>query len=308
MSEENVIIIGGACAGLTAALYTARANLKPLLIEGYQAGGQLMLTSDVENYPGFPKGLLGPEMMKLFREQAARFDAKIITKDVTKVDFSKKPFSVTVEDKEYKAKSIIVSTGASANLMGLENEKRLMGKGVSTCATCDGAFFKDGSLAIVGGGDSAMEEASFLTKHASKVTVIHRRDKLRASKIMQERAFKNPKIDFIWDTTVADVLGKDEVTGLKLKNKKTGKESEFKCNGFFVAIGHTPNTKLFEGQLQLRENKYIEVTPGSSKTSVEGVFAAGDVQDSVYRQAVTAAGSGCVAALDCTRYLESLGH
>ena len=308
MNPENVIIIGGACAGLSAALYTARANLHPLVMEGYQSGGQLMLTSDVENYPGFPEGILGPELMSIFRKQAERFGTRFITQDVTAVDFSKRPYEVRVEDKIFNTQSVIIATGATANLLGLENEKRLLGKGVSTCATCDGAFFKGATVAVMGGGDSAVEEATFLTKHASQVMMIHRRDKLRASKIMQDRAFKNKRITVKWNTIITDVLGKEAVTGLQLKNTSTNEISELKCDGLFVAIGHTPNTKLFEKYLKLRENKYIEIIPGTTKTNLPGIFAAGDVQDFVYRQAVTAAGSGCMAALECERYLESVEH
>ncbi|OGQ16908.1 MAG: thioredoxin-disulfide reductase [Deltaproteobacteria bacterium RIFCSPHIGHO2_02_FULL_40_11] len=300
---EDVIIIGGACAGLTAGIYTARANLNPLLIEGYQSGGQLMLTSEVENYPGFPEGILGPDLMQKFRAQAERFGTRFLTKDVTKVDFSKRPFLIQVEKEELKAHAVIISTGASANLLGLQNESRLMGKGVSTCATCDGAFFKDAKVCVAGGGDSALEEAIFLTKFASEVTLIHRRDELRASKIMQDRAHKNKKIKFIWDTVITDVLGQDQMTGLKLKNKKTNAESEIACEGLFVAIGHTPNTKLFKGQLNMHENGYIDTLSNRTQTSVEGVFAAGDVQDHFYRQAVTAAGSGCQAAIECEKFL-----
>ncbi len=306
MAPENVIIIGSACAGLTAAIYTARANLNPLVIEGYQAGGQLMLTTDVENYPGFPDGILGPDLISLFRKQAARFGTRFLTEDVTRVNFSKHPFLVQVQEKEFKAHAIIISTGASANLLGLKNEKRLMGKGVSTCATCDGAFFKNVPVAVSGGGDSAAEEALFLTKFASEVMLIHRRDKLRASKIMQDRLFKNPKIKIIWDTVVEDVLGKEAMTGLKIKNVKTQKTSEISCEGFFVAIGHTPNSHLFAPYLKLRENKYIETAPNSTKTSIDGVFACGDVQDFVFRQAITAAGSGCMAAMECEKYLEKI--
>ncbi len=304
-NTENVIIIGGACAGLTAAIYTARANLNPFVIEGYSAGGQLMLTSEIENYPGFPKGILGPELMDLFRKQAERFGARILTKDVTRVDFSKKPFSIWVEEEKFQAKSVIIATGAKANLLGLKNESRLMGKGVSTCAVCDGAFFKGMKVAVTGGGDSAVEEAIFLTKFASEVSLIHRRSQLRASKIMQERAFNNPKIKLVWDTVVEDVLGENEVKGLKLKNVKTNETSSLVCEGFFVAIGHTPNTQLFEGQLKLLPNKYIETKPNSTKTSTDGIFASGDVQDFVFRQAITAAGSGCMAALECEKYLEN---
>lgn len=306
MSAEQVIIMGGGPAGLTAALYTARANLNPLVIEGYQAGGQLMLTSEVENYPGFPEGILGPEMMAIFRKQAERFGTRFMTEDVTRVDFSKKPFLIEVQEKKLYAQTVIISSGARANLLGLKNESHLMGKGVSTCATCDGAFFKGSKVSVVGGGDSAVEEALFLTRFASEVTLIHRRDKLRASKIMQERALNNKKIKFLWDTVVEDVLGQENVTGLKLKNIKTNQSFEFPCEGVFIAIGHTPNTQLFEGKLKLRENNYIETAPDSTKTSVPGVFAAGDVQDFVFRQAVTAAGTGCMAAMECEKYLESL--
>ncbi len=306
-SLENVIIIGGGPSGLTSAIYTARADLKPLMIEGYQAGGQLMLTTDVENFPGYPEGVMGPEMMADLRKQAERFGTRYLTKDVTRVDFSKKPFTVEVGDEVFLTKSVIISTGASAKLIGLPNEKRLMGKGVTTCATCDGAFFRNMDVAVVGGGDSAMEEANFLTRFASKVTVIHRRDHLRASKIMQDRAFANPKISFVWDTAVEEVLGEKEVEGLTLKNLKTGAVSTLKVAGLFVAIGHEPNTQLFRGQIDTDGNGYIKTHDGM-KTNVPGVFACGDVQDHVYRQAITAAGSGCMAAIDCERYLEAEGH
>ncbi len=302
---EDVIIIGSGPAGLTAAIYTSRADLKPLMIEGYQSGGQLMLTTDVENFPGYPKGVMGPELMSDLRQQAERFGTRFITEDVTKVDFSQKPFRVEVGDKVLQAKSVIISTGASARLLGLPNERRLMGKGVTTCATCDGAFFRNMEVAIVGGGDSSMEEANFLTRFASKVTVVHRRDHLRASKIMQDRAFKNPKIAFIWDTAVEDVLGEKEVEGLTLKNLKTNEVNTLKVAGLFVAIGHDPNTKLFKGQIDTDENGYIKTRDGM-KTNIAGIFACGDVQDHVYRQAITAAGSGCMAAIDCERYLESV--
>lgn len=305
MPLENVIIIGSGPAGLTAAIYSARADLTPLMIEGYQAGGQLMLTSDVENYPGYPKGVLGPEMMADFRKQAERFGTRFLTKDVTKVDFGKRPFQIFVNDERFEAKAVIISTGASARLIGLPNEKRLMGKGVTTCATCDGAFFRNMEVAVVGGGDSAMEEALFLTKFCTKVTVIHRRDQLRASKIMQDRAFAHPKVKFVWNTLVEDVLGDKEVEGLRLKNDKSGEISELKVAGLFVAIGHDPNTQLFKGQIEMDKNGYLTTRDGT-KTNVPGVFACGDVQDHVYRQAVTAAGSGCMAAIDAERYLETL--
>ncbi|HEX5037952.1 MAG TPA: thioredoxin-disulfide reductase [bacterium] len=307
MAVENVIIIGSGPAGLTAAIYTSRADLTPLMIEGYQAGGQLMLTTDVENFPGYPEGVLGPDMMADLRKQAERFGTRYLTKDVTKVDFSKRPFTVEVGEEKYQAKSVIISTGASAKLIGLPNEKRLMGKGVTTCATCDGAFFRNMDVAIVGGGDSAMEEANFLTRFASKVTVVHRREELRASKIMQDRAKANPKIAFLWNSTVEDVLGEKEVEGLKIKNVKTGETSVLKVAGLFVAIGHEPNTKLFKGLIDMDENGYLKTRDGM-KTNVEGVFACGDVQDHVYRQAITAAGSGCMAAIDCERWLEHEAH
>ncbi|MBI2027613.1 MAG: thioredoxin-disulfide reductase [Deltaproteobacteria bacterium] len=302
---ENVVIIGGACAGLTAALYTARANLEPLCIEGYQSGGQLMLTTEVENYPGFPLGIMGPALMDLFRKQAERFGTKFVTADVTKVDFKTKLFEIYVGNHLYKTKSVIIATGAKPNTLKIPGEKELMGHGVSTCATCDAAFFRDQDVVMVGGGDSAMEEAMFLTKFARKVFVVHRRDKLRASKIMQDRAFNNKKISFIWDSTAVKVLGEKEVTGVVLQNLKTHKEEKLDCQGFFLAIGHTPNTEIFKGQIELYENGYIKVV-NQTRTSVEGVFAAGDVQDHRYRQAVTAAGSGCAAAIDAEKYLESL--
>ena len=304
---HKVIIIGSGPAGYTAAIYAARANLKPVVIEGYQSGGQLMITTDVENYPGFPKGIMGPELMPLFREQAARFGTELITKDVTEVDFDSKPFKVKVGTEVFETKTVIIATGASAMLLGLPSEKRLMGKGVSACATCDGAFFRNEKLAIVGGGDTAVEEALFLTRFASEVHLIHRRDKLRASKIMQEKALKHPKIKIIWDTVVDEIVGKESVEGLKLKNVKTGAITDFACGGIFVAIGHKPNTQLFEGKLKMH-NGYLVTENKSTKTEIPGVFAAGDVQDHYYRQAVTAAGSGCMAAIDAERYLESLGE
>jgi thioredoxin reductase (NADPH) len=307
MEVRDVIIVGSGPAGLTAAVYTARANLHPLMIEGLGAGGQLMLTTDVENYPGFPEGILGPELMGHFRDQAARFGTEFVTADVDRVDLSSSPFGVWVGDHEYRAKTLIVSTGATANMLGLESELRLLGHGVSTCATCDGFFFRNQTIAVVGGGDSAIEEATFLTRFADKVTVIHRRKGLRASKIMQDRAYSNPKIDWRLNSVVEEVLGEGRVSGLRLRDVETGAVSDLEVSGAFVAIGHSPNTKLFRGQLELDESGYIVTKDGSSRTSVEGVFAAGDVQDHLYRQAVTAAGTGCMAALDAERYLEALG-
>ena len=308
----KTIIVGSGPAGLTAAIYTARGNLKPLVIEGYQAGGQLMLTSEVENYPGFKNGIMGPELMAEFRDQAERFGAEFLTQNVTKVELDGAIKKVWVNNDLYRAESVIVSTGASANLLGLENETRLMGRGVSTCATCDGFFFKDKTICVVGGGDSAMEEATFLTRFAAKVYIIHRRQGFRASKIMVEKAKNNPKIEFVLDTVVVDVLGDEIVAGLKIKNTKTGQESELKVDGMFVAIGHTPNTRLFEDQLATDDQGYIVTTTNKSNlsaTNVPGVFACGDVQDNHYRQAITAAGSGCAAALDAEHYLDSRnGH
>ncbi|MFN4150641.1 MAG: thioredoxin-disulfide reductase [Candidatus Sericytochromatia bacterium] len=303
---EDVIIIGSGPAGLTAAIYTARANLKPLMVEGYAAGGQLMTTTEVENFPGFIDGVMGPDLMMNFRQQAERFGTRFITEDVTKVDFSQRPFVVDVDGKIYKSKTVIISTGATAKLLGLPSEKRLMGHGVSTCATCDGAFFKQKVVSIIGGGDTALEEAMFLTRFASKVYVIHRRDTLRASKIMQDKAFANPKIEFIWDTVIEEVLGEKKVHALTLKNLKTNEVSELAMDGVFIAIGHTPTTELFDGQIELEHNGYIKTQGKSSLTNIEGVFACGDVQDHHYRQAITAAGSGCMAAIDAERYLESI--
>lgn len=304
---RNVVIIGSGPAGLTAAIYVARANLSPLLIEGWQSGGQLTTTTEVENYPGFAKGILGPELMKDMRAQAGRFGTEFLTGDVSAVGFTKHPFTITVDGEQtIEAKTVIIATGASAIQIGLPNETRLTGHGVSTCATCDGFFFRGKELVVVGGGDSAMEEAAFLTKFATKVSIVHRRDKLRASKIMQDRAMKNEKIAFIWNSVVEDILGTDVVTGVRLKNVVTGKTTELPCAGVFVAVGHRPNTALFTGQLDMDPKGYIRTHEGTA-TSVPGVFAAGDVQDSKYRQAVTAAGSGCMAAIDAERFLESSG-
>lgn len=306
---EEVIIIGSGPAGLTAAIYTARANLRPLMLEGEltsssdQPGGQLMLTTEVENYPGFVDGIQGPDLMANFRAQAARFGTRIVTERAERVDFSSRPFGVWTRDNEYRAHSVIISTGAQARMLGLEAEKRLLGHGLSTCATCDGFFFQGLPIAVVGGGDSALEEALFLTKFGQKVSVVHRRDSLRASKIMQERAFKNERIEFVWDTVVTDLVGDKRLEGAQLRNVKTGEQSVLAVSGLFVAIGHVPNTGLFAGQLALDANGYI-LTHDGTRTSVEGVFAAGDVQDHVYRQAITAAGSGCMAAIDAERWLE----
>ena len=313
MSENNhrkVIIIGSGPAGLTAALYSARANLSPLIFEGSQPGGQLTITTEVENYPGFPDGVMGPELMELFRKQALRFGAESLFKEGTEVDFSKRPFRVVADDTEYFAEAIIISTGASAKLLNIPTESEFMGYGVSACATCDGFFFKNQHVVVVGGGDTAMEEATFLSKFASKVTIVHRRHELRASKIMQEKAAKNPKIEFIWDSVVDEVLGKNEngrksMTGVRLKNLKTGADTDFKADGLFLAIGHQPNTKIFKGKLDMNEVGYLKVQAGSTKTNIAGVFAAGDVADPVYRQAVSAAGTGCMAAIDAERFLEA---
>jgi thioredoxin reductase (NADPH) len=307
MDTREVIIVGSGPAGLTAAIYTARANLHPLVIEGIGAGGQLMLTTDVENYPGFVDGILGPELMAQFREQAVRFGAEFVTADADRVDLSSDPKRVWVHNTEYAAHTIIISTGAQARMLGLDSERQLLGHGVSTCATCDGFFFRGQEIAVIGGGDSAVEEATFLTRFADKVTLVHRRKELRASKIMQDRAFANPKIEFRWNSKVEAVVGDGSVKGLLLRDVETDATSELPVTGVFVAIGHDPNTKLFVDQIDLDPDGYVLTVPGTTETSVPGVFAGGDVQDRTFRQAVTAAGSGCMAALEAERYLEALG-
>ena len=309
-THHRVIIIGSGPAGLTAAIYAARANLAPFVIEGEpsstsdQPGGQLMLTTDVENFPGFPEGIMGPELMMRFRDQAARFGATFLTGKATKVEFGEKPLKVHVRDEIFTADSVIISTGAQSLMLGLEAEERLIGRGLSTCATCDGFFFRGKEIAVVGGGDSAIEEASFLTKFASKVTLIHRRDSFRASKIMQDRALSNPKIEMLWNTAVTEIVGKDKLESISLKNTVTGEESSMAVAGLFIAIGHRPNTDVFKGVIDMEDSGYLITRPDSTYTNIEGVFACGDVKDHVYRQAITAAGSGCMAAIDTERWLE----
>ena len=310
-NHRKVIIIGSGPAGLTAGIYASRANLSPIIFEGIQPGGQLTITTEVENYPVFPKGIMGPELMDLFREQAVRFGAESVFKEVSSVDFSQRPFKVVVEEEVYTGDTVIVATGASAKLLNIPSEGEYMGYGVSACATCDGFFYRGREVFVVGGGDTALEEANFLTRFASKVTIVHRREEFRASKIMRDRVMKNPKIAVIWDSVVDEVVGKNEdgrksVTGVKLKNVRTGAITEAAADGLFVAIGHQPNTKLFKGILPMDEKEYLRVQPGSTRTDIPGVFAAGDVADSYYRQAVSAAGTGCMAALDAERFLEAM--
>jgi len=308
VDERNVIVLGSGPAGYAAALYAARADLEPLVLKGLDAGGQLMLTTEVENYPGFPGAILGPELMDAMEKQAARFGAEMLHQTATRVDLSVRPFGVWAGDQEWRAKTLIIATGATAKWLGVPGEDKLRGRGVSACATCDGFFFRDKELVVVGGGDTAMEEATFLTKFASRVTIVHRRDEFRASKIMQDRALANPKISVTWDTVVEEILGDGAVGAVRLRDVNTGETTEFRTDGVFVAIGHTPNTSLVEGQLELTDGGYIPVQEPTTKTTVPGVFAAGDVTDRVYRQAVTAAGQGCKAAMDAERLLEAEGH
>ena len=308
--KQKVIIMGSGPAGLTAAIYTARANLEPLVFEGLEAGGQLTLTTDVENFPGFPEGIQGPALMNAMRQQAERFGATCLRERIDSVDFSERPFKVVSGDMTFEAETFIVASGASAKMLGIASEKLLLGRGVSTCATCDGFFYRDKEIIVVGGGDSAVEEGTFLTKFASRVNIVHRRDQLRASKIMQERAFKNPKVDFIWNAEIEEILGDVEkgVTGVVLKNTETGETTRKDIDGIFIAIGHTPNTSIFKGELDMDEVGYLITKEGSTETNVPGVFAAGDVRDNKYRQAITAAGSGCMAAIDAEKFLESQGE
>jgi len=306
--ERSVIVLGSGPAGFTAALYAGRADLQPLVLKGLDAGGQLMLTTDVENYPGFPGGILGPELMDIMEKQASRFGAEMLHQTATKVDLSKRPFGVWAGDEEWGARTLIIATGATAKWLGVPGEQRLLGRGVSACATCDGFFFRDRELVVVGGGDTAMEEATFLTKFASKITIVHRRDEFRASKIMQDRALSNPKISVIWDSVIEEIQGDGAVSSVRLRNVKTEQTTEHRTDGVFVAIGHTPNTSLFQEQLELTDGGYIVVDEPATATSVPGVFAAGDVTDRVYRQAVTAAGQGCKAAMDAERFLETEAH
>ena len=305
VDTRNAIILGSGPAGYTAALYTARANLQPLVLKGLDAGGQLMLTTDIENYPGFPDAVLGPELMEAMEKQAARFGAEVLAHTATRVDLSQRPFGVWADDQGWLAKTLIVATGASAKWLGVPGEDKLRGRGVSACATCDGFFFRDRELVVVGGGDTAMEEATFLTRFASKVTIVHRRDEFRASKILQDRTLANPKISVVWNSVVEEVLGQDAVTGVRLRDVLSGELVDFPTDGVFVAIGHTPNTSLFDGQLELSRDGYVVIDEPATRTSVAGVFAAGDVTDRTYRQAVTAAGQGCKAAMDAERFLEA---
>ncbi len=308
-AHHKVVIIGSGPAGLTAAIYASRANLEPLCIEGWSAGGQLMITNDVENYPGFPKGITGPELMKEFRDQAVRFGTKMVTADVTKVDFSERPFKVWVEEDLYLADAVIISTGATARYLDIPSEEPLKGRGVSACAVCDGAFFKGEDVIVVGGGDTAMEEANYLTGMCKSVTLVHRRNEFRASKIMQDRVFKNPKIKVVWDSAIDEIkdIKEGKVTSAVIKNLKNGEKTEIPVGAVFVAIGHEPNTSLFKGILELHENNYLKTKPGTTQTNIPGVFASGDVQDFVWRQAVTAAGTGCMAALEAERFLAATG-